>query len=114
MAKKKWTKEKLAVDHPYYFAMGPWWNKEECHRWSSWELFYEEFKNADLDMNQVFRWDLEPDEKVLHIVMGKQRKGYINKHTIDMSEATAEHYRQLGEYLEDHWGRLKQLWEPFK
>src|SRR4030066_677231 len=60
----KMKKHLWEVDHPYYCEQGNYYsNRDDGTHSSSWGEFMQEFKDADFDMNLLFRWDWLPKER---------------------------------------------------
>lgn len=110
----------MLVDHSYYCATNNYFDSDTPKHWDDITDFLEEFGNADIDYNLVFRWDVkaydleEGDGKYqdyyAEIFMMHQRKGLFLSHTIDT--VTEKEIPMLREYLQKHWEYLKGIWEP--
>ena len=48
----------LAIDHDYYASDSNYYSNDATGHYNTWADFYEEFKDADIDMNLVYRWDI--------------------------------------------------------
>lgn len=108
----------LSVDHPYYCSDSNYYSREAGAEWETMAEFLDEFEDADEDMNLVFRWDLgtRTDSGEDHgrydasVFLMHQRKGLFSPHYIKhVNESEAERFKA---YLEKHWKRLKEIWEP--
>lgn len=122
MSKHLWE-----VDHPYYCADGCYYvgglDWRDVHaEWESWADFIEEWGDADLDMNLLFRWDWEvpdPDDYVLEeetmpgervfLYMYGQRKAKPMSHAVTV---TREDEPVIREYLRVRAEHMRKLWEP--
>jgi len=101
------------VKHPYYCNESAYKKGSGDHKfWHSWEEFYDEFGESDLDYNLVFRWDWSindnKQDKLLIFVMG-QRKGYFWCHEIDVCKNDEQEVRN---WLILRMKRLWEIWEP--
>jgi hypothetical protein len=113
------------VDHPYYCNEGNYYASESvCDEYKSWASFAETYKDADMDMNLVFRWDwregkdwgLGPFTGDVHYRNGRllifwmgQRKGLYRYSTVEVCRADEPSVRA---FLLPRWEHLKTLWEP--
>jgi len=118
---KQFTLKSLAIDHDYYCSDNNYYSNEAGINYKSFDDFYDEFKDADVDMNLVFRWDvgkhpasdLSPREGYyLQIFIMKQRKGIFTPIYIETIED--KDVPNLLLYLQPHIQKLKKIWEPFK
>lgn len=80
--------EDLCIKHDYYCSELNYFSNDAGKRFVSWKEFYDEFKDADIDMNLCFRWDLEKRDKSEHyrleiFIMG-QRKGLFMPFKLSM------------------------------
>lgn len=118
------------VDHPYYCAESNYYapgREQPCSQHKSWAEFYEEYKDADFDLNLVFRWDWKEEDpetgdstfngdvnyrngKLLVFWMG-QRKGLYRWSEIEVCRADEPAVRA---WLQKRWDYLAKLWEPLK
>lgn len=110
MGKKR---NKLSVEHPYPCAVESWFENDK-QKWSSWDAFEKHRGDDDVDLNLIVRWDwrkwrTEDGKNVLLIVMLMQRKGYVIKHEIGVTDADEPRVRAL---LKKHWKRLAKSWRP--
>ena len=53
----------LAVDHDYYASSVNYYSNDAGDDFRTWADFYEEFHDADIDMNLVYRWDIHKREE---------------------------------------------------
>jgi hypothetical protein len=87
--------------------------------WDSWSAFLEEFDDADLDMNLVFRWDWDPalpdwnglEHDTLRVFIVQQRKGRICEHLV---RVTADDEPSIRVFLVKHLQHLQKLWAPLE
>ena len=79
----------------------------------NFEEFYQEFADADVNMNLIFRWDIRTNEdgsKYCQIFFIQQRKGVFLPARINNFEEADE--ADLKELLKAHWKYLKDIWMP--
>lgn len=112
----KLTLKDLAIDHDYYCSESNYYSNKASMRYETFSDFYEEFHDADVDMNLVFRWDLHELEECkryyLEIFMIQQRKGIFKPiHIALFDERDVE---LLAKYLKPHIEKLKAIWKPFE
>lgn len=107
------TIKDLAIKHDYYCSDSNYYSNKPYCKWESFKDFYEEMKDAD--MNLVFRWDVikEEDSDVyyMEIFMIHQRKGIFAPHFIQ--QVTDEDVILIIEYLKPHKKKLDKIWLPF-
>lgn len=108
------TLKELAIEHDYYASDSNYYSNDAGCKYDTWADFYEEFKDADIDMNLVYRWDIFEREKskryYMQIYIIGQRKGiympiYINY--IDEQDVP-----QIKEFLKPHFEKLISIWQP--
>ncbi len=115
------TLAELAVDHPYYCSDSNYYSNDAGMVYDTMKEFLDEFEDADVDMNLVFRWDVKPDlsdedyETPLgtyyaEIFMMHQRKGIFSPFHI--RSITEEDVPRFVEYLKVHQQTLQELWKP--
>lgn len=112
------------VDHDYYCEDANYYNNQCCFEYKSWQDFYDEMGEADLDYNLIFRWDWKEENSdgestyngddyyrngKLHIYCMQQRKGRFTIMIVDVCRNDEE---AICEYLEPRYEYLKALWEP--
>lgn len=107
----------LAVNHPYYCSDNNYYSREPENEWDTMTEFLDEFEDADIDMNLVFRWDIHaPDEgeKEYHgeIFIMHQRKGIFAPHRIKL--VTENEVDRLVAFLQKHFDRLNEIWSPLR
>ena len=112
------TLKELSIEKPYYCATGNYFSNEVNGEFDTMTDFLAEFKDADIDMNYMFRFDIKPrdDENTetgreyAEIFLMLQRKGIFKpcyvKH-INEEEAI-----QFSEYAKKHWEYTQKLWSP--
>lgn len=115
------------ADHAYYcndgnyFASG---NNQPGGHYKSWAEFHEEFGDADMDYNLLFRWDWREGEDHnlppyngddyyrnghLMVCWMGQRKGLYRWDIVEVCRADEP---AVIEFLRPRWEYLKALWEP--
>lgn len=107
----------LLVDHPYYCSESNYYSNDAGARWETMTEFLDEYEDADIDMNLVFRWDVKPrgEENTAgrycaEVFIMNQRKGIFSPHCIaHINEEEAVRFKK---YLEKHWATLRAVWEP--
>jgi hypothetical protein len=108
--------EELAIDHPYYCSDSNYYSNDPGGVWNSWGAFYNEYKDSDIDMNLIFRFDLkkseEPNTYYLKAFMIHQRKGIFAPHLIN--NITESDIPTITELLQKHYETILKMWEPFK
>lgn len=105
----------LAVDHPYYCSDSNYYSREPSQNYITFSGFYEDYKDADIDYNLCFRWDIKEQEDnpglyYMEIFIIQQRKGIFTPITIDL--VTDKDVPMILEYLKPHWDKMKTLWNP--
>lgn len=98
------------VEHPYYCSESNFYSRKPYTRFECWSDFMDEFAEADLDMNHIFRWDWEEDRHRLKLFMIKQRKGIFQP--IEIYGMTPEDEPSVREFLRGHWETILAMWEP--
>ena len=113
------TLKDLAIDHDYYCSDNNYYSNDAALKYETFNDFLADFKDADVDMNLVFRWDVkaindedETEGYYLEIFQMKQRKGIYTP--IHISEFKKEDIAKLIEYLQPHIAKLKSIWKPFE
>jgi len=113
------------VDHPYYCNEGNYFSSESvCDEHKTWASFFDGYKDADMDMNLVFRWDWREGDDwgagpftgdvnyrnghLLIFWMG-QRKGLYRYSRVEVCRADEP---AVIEFLRPRWEHLKTLLEP--
>lgn len=108
------TLKDLAIDHDYYAHDSNYYSNEAGGVYDTWKEFYEEFKDADVDLNLVYRWDIKKRDDVesyyMQIVIIGQRKGIYAPWRID--NVFEEDVPEILEYLRPHLEKLISIWQP--
>lgn len=106
--------DELAVDHDYYASDDNHYSNDAVGRYNTWIDFYEDFKDADIDLNLVYRWDVykreSSEEYYMKIVMILQRKGiYMPIHIKSVENKDVE---QILKFMKPHFEKLLKIWQP--
>ncbi len=113
--------EEMADKHPYYASESNFYSNDSNLNFETMVGFLDEFEDADIDMNQVFRWDItekvDDEEKSFNpklysaqVVIILQRKGiYI---PCRIASVTQEDLPRFQEYLKKHWENMIKIWMP--
>lgn len=114
------TLKDLAKHHDYYCNMNNYYSNDCFNGFETWNDFFEEFGDADMDMNLVFRWDIglyEDDEGDpvgdkfhMKVFIIGQRKGIFIP--ILISVVTEDDVPHIKKYLSKYWDKLNDLWAP--
>ena len=109
------------VDHPYYCNEGNYYASESVgDEFKRWQDFSDEYKDADFDMNLIFRFDWSEAEgsytgddnyrngELLIFWMG-QRKGLYRYTKVDVCRADEQ---AVIDFLRPRWEHMRLLWEP--
>ena len=112
--------KEMLIDHPYYSSDSNWYSNEAGETWESMTDFLDEYEDADVDMNLVFRWDIhentdDESDKPLgtysaEIFIIHQRKGIYSPQRIE--SVKEDEIPRLKEYLAKHWAQMRKMWEP--
>lgn len=108
------TLKDLAIDHDYYCSDTNYYSNQASLNYRNFSSFYEEFGEADIDMNLVFRWDLKKHDNksyYLNIYIIQQRRGIFTPVFIDYFEE--KDIPLFIKYLKPHIKKLRKNWEPF-
>jgi hypothetical protein len=109
------TLQDLAISHPYYSSDSNYYSKDAAQTHETWQGFYEGEKNLDIDLNLCFRFDVKHDEETglycAYVFIIQQRKGIYRPVTI--YSVTEEDVPTMIEYLQRHYDKIKELWQPF-
>jgi len=104
----------LAIDHDYYASGSNYYSNEATGHYPTWADFYEEFNDADIDMNLVYRWDITQREKAgryyMQVVIIAQRKGIYMPIQIDYVDE--KDVPQIIEFMKPHFYKLLSIWNP--
>lgn len=111
--------ERLAMlEHPYYCSENNFYSLEPKERFSTVSDFLDEFEEADVDMNLVFRWDIKSNindnsAKIegyyMEIFMILQRKGIFKP--IFIESIKEDEVPRLLKYLERHKEVIDKFWK---
>lgn len=101
-------------DHPYYCSDANYYTTPDktIMRYDSWDEFHDDWKNFDVDMNLIFRWDWnvwEDGVEELSIYRMLQRKGAF---VTQIVRVTPDDEDAVRSYLQPHLDRLVENWEP--
>ena len=107
------------VDHPYYCSLSNYFDNNCGDGFESWGDFIAKYRNADFDMNLLFRWDwldsTDPDQELegdeLRLFWMGQRKG-LYRFTVVQIERGDEPL--VIEWLHERRRHLLKLWEPLR
>jgi hypothetical protein len=104
----------LAIDHDYYASDNNYYSNEAAQHYHTWADFYEEFGDADIDMNLVYRWDITERDKskryYMQVTIISQRKGiYMPVHIDYVDEKDVP---QIREFMKPHFEKLLSIWKP--
>ncbi len=112
--------KELVVKHPYYCETSNYYSNAPHLVWETMTEFLDEYEQADIDMNLIFRWDVinRSEDEVgqdagryrAEVFMMHQRKGIFAPHDINhVNEVEVERFVELAR---KHWETLMHLWEP--
>jgi hypothetical protein len=111
------TLQDLAVKHDYYCHESNYYSNEAREIYASFEAFYSDWNDADVDMNLVFRWDVKQvDEDTVEagyyaqIFIIQQRKGIFVPVVIEKIEEN--NVPLFLQFLKPHLEKLKKNWLP--
>jgi hypothetical protein len=104
----------LLLDHDYYASDSNYYSNDAGQKWNTFQDFYDEYQDADIDMNLIYRWDIKKDDDenlYMEIFIIHQRKGIYAPHFIEsVSESDFENIQKL---LQPHLDKLAKIWLPF-
>jgi hypothetical protein len=119
------TKHLWEVEHSYYCNEGNYFASESvCDAHKNFASFLDVYKDADFDMNLLFRWDWREGEGwelqpfngdvnyrngMLMIFWMGQRKGLYRYSTVEVCRADEQ---AVIEFLKPRWEHMKEMWEP--
>lgn len=108
------TLKELSVEHPYYASDSNYFSNDASTEWTTFSDFYEEYKDADVDMNLIYRWDIAQREEskryYAKIFIIGQRKGIYAPHYISyIDETDVPNFIEL---VSKHKKVLLELWQP--
>jgi len=111
---KNYSLDELTVEHDYYCNDDNYFSNDARLKYNCWEEFYDEFEDADIDMNLVFRWDMSKSTKkyTLKLYMIQQRKGIFTP--IIVKDFKEENINEFIKYITPHIKKLENIWKPFK
>jgi hypothetical protein len=101
------------IEHPYYCCQ----TEFRHEHFDSWSDFLEDWRESDLDLNLVFRWDwvhqkepVDPDyeHNVVTFYMVHQRKGRTASVSVQVTEADEP---AVIEWLKPRAALIRTLWE---
>lgn len=103
-------------EHPYYCSNNNWHNADAAAEYETWADFYQEYYDADPDMNLIFRFDIESYNSYeglykMYIYIIQQKRGYFKP--ISIKIVTESDGPQVNELLSKHHELLIKLWQPF-
>jgi len=112
---------KLLVEHPYHCSTNNYYSNNATKTYENFSDFLEDFGDADIDLNLIFRFDIhevEPDDEegrkegtyYAWIFIIHQRKGIFGPTIIN--SFTEEDEIIAIPLLLAHWEVLKKMWEP--
>lgn len=108
------TLKELAVKHSYYASPTNYYSLEARGIYKTWGDFYREFCDADVDLNLVFRWDIDflPDDDIyyMQIIIIHQQKGIYMPIQIQLIED--KDVPAIVEFLKIHYEKINKIWEP--
>lgn len=112
----------LAINHDYYCSDSNYYSNDPYEKFETFADYFEEFKDSDVDMNLVFRFDIAKNEKdderddvekwdfYMHIFRIAQRKWIFACSFI--KKVTDEDVENILKYLEPHKEKLESIWKP--
>ena len=107
------TLKDLAVKHDYYASDSNYYSESTTSTYDSWKEFYSINKDYDIDMNLVYRWDINQDDdgeySMLLVIIG-QRKGLYRP--VIINNILEENVEQIKEFLKPHFEKLISIWKP--
>lgn len=113
--------KQMSTDHPYHTSELNFYTNEWPAKWKTANDFLDEFEDADMDYNLVFRWDINlyydneldkeiPGKYSAQITMVLQRKGIYAPNVIEV--IVEEELPRLIAYLRKHWEYMIEMWNP--
>jgi len=104
----------LAVDHPYYASDNNYYSNEASSSNVTMSEFIQEWKNADIDMNLIYRWDVHEHEGLgtywAEVFIIHQRKGIY--HPVIIHAFHEDEVEAFVSLVSKHKEVLMKLWEP--
>ena len=105
----------LLADHDYYCHTNNYYSNEAAVQWDTWSEFYEEYEDADIDYNLIFRWDIkekdQPNQYYMEVFIIHQRKGIFAPQTIE--HVNENDFDSIKGLLSKHYDKLMNIWNPF-
>lgn len=104
----------LLTEHPYYCSDSSYYNLGFDTKYDTFQDFHDEMGNSDLDMNLVFRFDInEKDDGgyYMEIFMVQQRKGRFIPFFIE--NVSEDDFEMIKEFLDKRYQHMMKLWTPF-
>lgn len=115
--RKKMKKQLFPTNHDYYAHSSNYCCKDCAGEYANWQSFYEEYKDADIDMNLVFRWDIKerdpekPGIYYMQVIIIAQRKGiYV---PIQINSVLKSDEKSIMEFMKPHFDKIISNWQPF-
>ena len=117
------TLAELAIDHDYYCSDNNYYDNKAGETFDTFSHFLLEYKDADMDYNLPFRWDIKPRYKdgehegtvigyYMEVFIMQQRKGKFWPIMINIVEE--KDVPDIIDYLETAWKKLQTIWTPIK
>ena len=106
----------LAVNHDFYASDHNYYSNDAGDTFDNWSDFYEEFYDADIDLNLVIRWDIFKNENVqfdsyyMQVIIIAQRNGIYMPFIIRRIEEND--VPQIIEFMEPHFKKILSIWNP--
>jgi hypothetical protein len=112
------------IDHPYYCNERNFYSNEPGDSYKTWASFIAEYRESDIDLNLVFRFDWKEGEDngagefagdcyyrngILKIFWLRQRKGIFACSEISVCRADEA---AVIAFLRPRWEHMQKLWEP--
>lgn len=99
--------------HPYYCSNSNYYSNEVREVYDTMTAFLDEFEEADVDMNLVFRWDIIKDDEKSHysayVYLILQRKGIFKP--IEIVKITESEVERFENYLKNNKKTIDALWD---
>ena len=117
----KKTLERLSAKHPYYCDAENYYCSDCATEWRNMTEFLDEYEDANLQLNLIFRFDVDADyydnrdekskqEYYARVFIMHQRKGIFVPHLIrSVSEEEAQRFEK---FLKRSWEEMKKIWKP--
>lgn len=113
----------LSAKHPYYCSDHNYYSNDARNEYNSWEDFFAEWGDSDVEYNHVFRFDLrstkgereefiaEYGDHYLEVFFMLQRKGLFRP--VVIKNIKEEDTEAITKFLEKHWKETQKIWKPF-